>query len=120
MLIYPWLDHYYWSDAAIFESGWRDTIRTFFAEVDRILRGTGATMKFLQIKEKLGSLRVYYRLRDVSEAQETEIRLAFEMAWAASLRTCIVCGADGSLRNSDGLIEDRGRLHKPFSADWSR
>lgn len=53
-----------------------------------------------QVKEKMGTLRVYIRMRE----RVSELDLALDQAEAASYSTCESCGAPGVGRNEGGWL----------------
>ncbi len=101
--------------------GWYGILRSFFAAVKDVLP-EAEQFKLLQVKEKLGSLRIYYHL---SETPGTEvgdaIRKAKTAAEDASFHVCEVCGQPGGLRVKGGWYVTRCEDHadgaEPYKSD---
>jgi len=91
-----------WSE---FPEGWFDLIHGVCCGIERMLSDEElARFEVLQIKQKLGSLRLYFRFdRDSPKAQA--IREMLGQAAEMSCVTCEVCGARGALdsNQSDGM-----------------
>lgn len=86
------------------EDGWIQILEDFFAVVDRELPAE-ATFHLRQIKEKLGSLRIYFDLEgDIPAESETAIRDACDRAEARSHYICEQCGQRGRLSSRRGYI----------------
>ena len=75
---------------------WRlcEDLKPFAAEAEKV---TGRPFEVLQVKQKLGGLRVY-----VNHSTNV-IRKRIEAAQLESLRTCEVCGKPGSRREGDWI-----------------
>lgn len=101
---YPWLDQSQCFDADVFKTGWKTLVEELLADIDACLGGTSARLELHQIKEKLGSLRFYHRLRDTSGEQEATVARLVKQAYETSLKTCITCGEAGWLTNTQGLL----------------
>ncbi|UVK44381.1 hypothetical protein BPNPMPFG_006296 [Mesorhizobium sp. AR07] len=86
------------------DTGWFPILREFFAVVRRVNpKGKERDFTLLQIKEKLGGLRIYYRLgKRVATAAETQIHAAYSAAEARAAGTCEVCGRPGVFRVQGG------------------
>src|SRR3546814_1306800 len=85
--------------------GWCQLIETLCARLDAILtQAPGATMTVMQVKEKFGGLRFYYRLFKADDATIDAIREAVALAEAASTRTCERCGRPGAGQNAHGWL----------------
>lgn len=101
------------------EDGWFGIIENLCAEVDTVLdERERRFFHWLQIKEKIGELRVYpecrVRLRD-----ETEVRIytLVEKAAAEASRTCQYCGKPGRTRRAKTgwiltVCDEHAREHK--------
>lgn len=97
--------------------GWIQLATKLLAEIDRMFDEVeAAQFEILQIKQKLGSLRLYWRFgapdgpceaiafRE-SSAMFERIEARVRTAELQSARTCERCGEEGaSLRNSSGLV----------------
>lgn len=98
------------------EDGWYEILRKFFETVSRALP-SGARFRPRQIKEKMGTLRIYYDilypLREFRQSQqddskeqayERDIRFAYMLAEFRSGHTCEQCGKLGKLRKRGGWL----------------
>ena len=66
----------------------------------RLPRGKVWVLK--QVKEKFGTLRVYYDIGGVGDDVRTAIMQAYNLAEARSHHTCEQCGRRGWMRNDRG------------------
>lgn len=83
--------------------GWSSILDRYFTVVDRELPdGVQYTAK--QIKEKLGTLRIYDSSYDEPLSSITAISEAHALATARSLHTCEVCGQRGRFRRRLGYL----------------
>ena len=79
--------------------------------------------RVLQIKQKLGSLRIHIDTTGMSEPQRTETALLTAQALAASHSVCELCGLNAQLRvGASGCrtlcaMHARGTLPHPFTFD---
>jgi hypothetical protein len=80
--------------------GWRDLIERACVRIENAL-DNGDTVKIVQIKEKYGTLRFYWRGRLPSET-EAKVGEVVSLAEARSACTCETCGAEGRLYNRGG------------------
>jgi hypothetical protein len=89
--------------------GWYPLIRNFFAEVAEALKADPKReFVLLQVKEKFGGLRVYYRLLPFeNDAVANRIHDAYMTGEKASMKTCDVCGKPGATRNNRGCYITR-------------
>lgn len=80
--------------------GWFPLIRGFFAVVAETLEDhPEREFVLLQVKEKFGGLRIYYRLLPFeNDAVANRMHEAYLTAEKASMKTCDVCGKPGVLR----------------------
>ncbi|ANL12011.1 MULTISPECIES: hypothetical protein [unclassified Rhizobium] len=101
------------------KEGWAGLLDDFLSVVDRVLPAD-REFRLLQVKEKMGGLRIYYSAVP-SEAAE-EIRNAERRAEMRSEHICETCGKRGRMSNSDGywfvaceehLVDDKGRAAVP-------
>ncbi len=85
------------------DDGWFDLLWRLCQALEPLVgeweKETGRKFEVVQVKEKLGGLRVYV-VRDVSLA----IRERIEAAGEESYRTCEICGEAGVLRQ-DGWLK---------------
>ena len=74
--------------------GWCELLGTLCEVVDSMLsENPEATISTLQVKEKFGSLRFYYRCHNVSEDLAMRIRNAVHLAEKSSSHICERCAA---------------------------
>ena len=108
---YRWMD-----DTEVYaatEEGWRSLLENLFADFDIVLQGTpGATVRIIQIKEKLGGIRFYFAATGIPDAIEEKLRTLSRRAEDASFDLCEVCGAPGVLENKNGWWRVRCGTHK--------
>lgn len=95
---YPRLLHRVWFEH---REGWVDILDAFFVVVDHVLP-TDGTYTVRQIKEKMGTLRIYDRVEGVSGTGAGILADARELAEARSYYACEWCGQPGVLRNREG------------------
>lgn len=81
--------------------GWVDILDAFFAVVDHVLP-TDASYEVRQIKEKMGTLRIYDHVEGATEEAASVIADARELAEARSYYACEWCGRPGVLRDRQG------------------
>ena len=101
---YDWLDVWQLLPDSVLESGWKSLVLQLLADIDALIVGPPARLRLLQMKEKFGSLRFYYRLDGVHAATEVKIADMVRRSEEASRRTCLKCGDPGSVRDLDGWI----------------
>ena len=77
--------------------GWEPIIREACAKLDVVRRDRNATLRFVQIKEKFGSLRLYMT------GYDDEVERIIMDAEENSERTCEDCGAPGMIREGGWL-----------------
>lgn len=84
------------------EAGWQDLLQITCARIDAALVGEDS-FRALQIKEKLGTLRFYWRgtMSDTAKARVEEV---IALAEARSACTCEICGTEGRLHNWEGSL----------------
>ncbi len=80
------------------DDGWLPIIADLFADISRLEQQISEPVEVLQIKEKLGVLRVYVA---PSEPYQQLVQAAQHM----SETTCEVCGAAGLLHGGRGLVK---------------
>lgn len=106
--------------------GWRDLVETAIGRVAAALAADpNGSVAVNQIKEKFGTLRLYYQPRDLQPATSAAIKEAVDLAEARSACTCEECGAEGRLFNDSGWFATRCDIHrqgKPVRvrAGWER
>lgn len=82
-------------------TGWYGLI----VQMDRALRRLRAELRYCQVKEKFGELRVY-----TTHDGDSLVDQAVDAAVAVASRTCEICGSDGALRT--GTLPPRCSLHR--------
>jgi hypothetical protein len=97
----PIADEDRWNARFSFECGpgWAGLLEGFFNDLGQILRSTGYKITIRQLKEKFGTLRVYWR-GGVDIETEALIDDAILLAAFRSEVTCGVCGAPGQMRKN--------------------
>ena len=101
---YSWLDQTQCFDSAVYDSAWNGLINDMLRELNDILTGTGVRFELRQIKEKLGTLRCYYRLPDASDEIRAAVADIYDRAVFRSVRTCLDCGAPAVIASHKGWI----------------
>jgi hypothetical protein len=91
------------------ERGWQDILVRLCVRIEAALRD-GETFEFVRIKQKLGILRVDWDA-EASEDTEATIGHAGDLAVARSACTCELCGREGRLYKSVGVLEARCAEH---------
>lgn len=80
------------------QSGWDDLIDTMSSRINTILSSDlKCEIELLQVKEKFGELRIYYRLRASQVGTTAAVAEAVKIAQEASGNICEVCGKPGML-----------------------
>jgi hypothetical protein len=97
----PRADEERWNVGFGFECGpgWAGLLERLFNDLGQILRPTGNRITIRQLKEKFGTLRVYWR-GAVDNETDARIDDAILLAAFRSEVTCDVCGAAGQMRRS--------------------
>jgi hypothetical protein len=84
-------------------SGWRHILERLCQRIEAAIASEPAvSFRFLQIKEKFGTLRAYHRSSGLSPAAELAVDTAIELAEARSAFVCEQCGQRGHLWNDHG------------------
>lgn len=89
--------------------GWREPLERTFAKIETALAGAG-TFRVLQIVEKCGTLRLYWR-GDLSDEAAAAVDEAIALCEARSACTCSECGAKGRAYHSEGGLLTRCSVH---------
>jgi hypothetical protein len=89
--------------------GWRELLERTFAKIEAAL-AAGGTFRVLQIKEKCGTLRLYWR-GALSDQAEVTVNEAIDLAMARSACTCSKCGDEGRLYRSGSNLLTRCAVH---------
>lgn len=82
--------------------GWRDLLDRMCVRIRTAVQADGGAFKFSQIKEKYGTLRVYWD-GTLSPDADAQVEEAIALAEARSAVTCEVCGEEGLLRSGAWL-----------------
>jgi hypothetical protein len=93
--------------------GWQDLLeRALKRIVTAVARdGAKASVRIVQIKEKFGTLRLYFHSRQLSKKALAELDEAIKLAEARSACTCEECGAEGRLYDRNGWYLTRCPRH---------
>lgn len=83
--------------------GWIPILDAYFAVVDHVMP-EAAVYEIGQIKEKLGTLRIYDSSYGETWASVRAVTEAHRLAEARSLHTCEYCGQRGRLRKRRGYL----------------
>jgi hypothetical protein len=97
----PRADNGQWNAGFSFECGpgWSRLLKRLFNDLGQILRPKGDRITIRQLKEKFGTLRVYWR-GSVNTETDARIDDAILLAAFRSEVTCDVCGAPGQMRRN--------------------
>lgn len=93
--------------------GWFPILREFFLTVNDVLKDNpDREFTLLQVKEKLGGLRIYYRLLPFeADVVGNRIHAAYRAAEGRAAVTCDVCGRPGVYRSRKGFLLTRCEDH---------
>ena len=83
--------------------GWFDIIDKALAEILMLCCETGEEVKFVQIKEKFGGLRMYYDTESEDDDFKQRIDDCVYNAEKESYTTCEVCGEEGKVRKGNWI-----------------
>lgn len=83
--------------------GWIGILDDYFGVVDRVMP-EGATYQLRQVKEKLGSLRIYDSSYGETPESVKAVTEAHRLAEARSFHTCERCGRPGVWSDRDGVL----------------
>jgi hypothetical protein len=83
--------------------GWRDLLGRAFARIRAAVQADGGSFTVTQIKEKYGTLRLYWEGSLSSEA-DAMVEEAIDLAEARSASTCEICGEAGQLYGPGWLV----------------
>ena len=116
------------------DDGWLGILHAFFADADKVM-AAGGSFTVLQVKEKVGGLRIRYAIVDVAPHARRAIDDAHGLASARSFHICEICGRRGQLNNFGGSwkvvctehadgesgkgvpVEGPLNVHDPYSPD---
>ncbi|KQU04986.1 hypothetical protein [Rhizobium sp. Leaf453] len=91
--------------------GWADIVDAFLATAEKVSAAGGGTLHLLQIKEKMGGLRIYYRMAEPPQRTWMGIDEAYYLAEARSFHVCEHCGRRGLLTYNGLLYATRCAEH---------
>lgn len=95
--------------------GWQLIVEKAVARIDEavgeLLKDAKAIVRVVQIKEKLGGLRIYVDWTALPPDVAAKIREAIDLAEARASCTCEVCGGAGRLHDRDGWYLTRCERH---------
>jgi hypothetical protein len=93
--------------------GWQDLLERALARIAAAVAhdGAKASVRISQIKEKFGTLRLYFDSRSLSKKALASVDEAVELAEARSACTCEECGAEGRLYDRGGWYLTRCPRH---------
>lgn len=83
--------------------GWFNILDELFTEIDKLLINENE-INMVQVKEKFGSLRVYYDIIKGEDTLYNDINNLIDKAESKSEITCEVCGKPGECRNRIGWV----------------
>jgi len=88
--------------------GWRQLIDNAFRSAEQILSDyPGASFRIVQVKEKFGALRVYFREEGLPAEISARLREIMQSANDQSSYVCEICGASARLGSTPGCISVR-------------
>jgi len=92
--------------------GWYPLLDHLCGEIERLLtQEETKRFKWLQIKQKFGELRLYFR-----SDRRDEVQKLVSQAEKASQTICQVCGSHGRIRDDKGYFAVRCDKHTPQRA----
>jgi len=97
--------------------GWRELVEKAIARVVAALKDApSGQVMIVQIKEKFGTIRIYYDWHDIPDAVAVNIAEATSLAEARSACTCETCGRKGRMFESNGWYATRCDEHAASDA----
>jgi hypothetical protein len=90
--------------------GWRDLLERLSTRIEAAIAEGGGSLRVLQIKEKFGTLRFYWR-GELSDESRMKVENAIALAEARSACTCEECGEEGRLYRHGGVWMTRCPAH---------
>lgn len=103
--------------------GWRDIVEKAVERMAAAVRGRSREpLRIIQIKEKLGGLRIYYDSGRLDAETFVAVEEAVDLAEARAGCTCDICGRESQLYNKNGWLATRCEKHSkgnpvPLSGD---
>jgi hypothetical protein len=93
-------------------AGWKSIIETAIARMaTAVANCPPGALSILQIKEKLGGLRIYVAGQSLPSDVLEKVREAIDLAEARADCTCEICGRIGRLYDKAGWLATRCELH---------
>lgn len=94
--------------------GWSEIVDELLQQIESIvLPHTMLAIRIGQIKEKAGSLRLYFRLNEEDADFRPKISDLIELARHRSEQTCMICGAAGERSGAPGCMLSLDELRCP-------
>jgi len=88
--------------------GWRQLIDNAFRSAEQILSDyRDAPFRIVQVKEKLGTLTIYFRQEGLPTEVSDRLSEIMQAARKQSLYVCEICGASARLGSTPGCISVR-------------
>ena len=93
--------------------GWDELLELALRRVEAAMAGErkDAVFAIVQVKEKFGTIRIYYEARSLSAPAKEAIEEAVDLAEARSACTCEICGSEGRLFDGLGWFTTRCTRH---------
>ena len=98
--------------------GWYKIVDEFLKKATKILNEK-YEIDIIQIKEKFGSLRIYYDVIDCTEEVILMLRKLVMEAENKSFVTCEVCGKEGKIKNDTGWVSTLCNKHRKPTEEWN-
>lgn len=86
------------------DDGWLPILHEFFTSAEAAM-AAGGEFSLQQVKEKMGALRIYYRMTDASVEARKAVAEAYRLASARSFHVCEICGRRGHMHTFGGLYK---------------
>lgn len=82
-------------------SGWNRVLSDALDRIAKAIEFSRGSISIVQIKEKLGELRIYYDERGLTRRERSAVEVGVSLAEARSRVTCETCGSKGTIRSSN-------------------
>lgn len=96
-----------------FFKGWFPIFTALCVEIDQVLGEHRECFRWVQVKEKLGVLRLYFDLEGAPEPLSDTVRELVLQAQRESSRRCMVCGESANLSRQSTWLVTVCPLHEP-------
>ena len=94
--------------------GWSEIVDDLFQKIEDTLPPRARQVFHIgQIKEKIGSLRLYFRLNEADDHHRPAIDDFIEHARLRTERTCMICGVVSERSGAPGCMLSRDELMCP-------